>query len=286
MGTYVVGDIQGCLQPLKCLLRAVRFNPDRDVLWSVGDIVNRGPKSLKSLRFLYKMRRSLVVVLGNHDLHLLAVAAGVRQPSRSDTLDKILAARDRDKLLDWLAQLPLIHHEHGHTLVHAGIPPQWTLQQAMGYAREVETALRGPDRVAFLQTMYGNEPARWSDDLTGMARLRVITNYLTRMRFCTPDGTLDLVSKGDTPTPGVANLGNQKVSAWFSHPQRKTAADRILFGHWATLAGLSSNANAIALDTGCVWNGSLSLYHLESGTWTRCACHNGRCRGKAVTSRA
>jgi bis(5'-nucleosyl)-tetraphosphatase (symmetrical) len=189
-------------------------------------------------------------------------------------------------LLDWLAQQPLIHHEHGHTLVHAGIPPQWTVQDAIGYAREVETALRGPDRVAFLQTMYGNEPARWSDDLTGMARLRVITNYLTRMRFCTPDGTLDLVSKGDVPTPGVANLGNQKVSAWFSHPQRKTAADRILFGHWATLAGLSSNANAIALDTGCVWNGSLSLYQLESGTWTRCACHNGRCRGKAVTSSA
>lgn len=286
MGTYVVGDIQGCLQPLKCLLRAVHFNPDSDVLWSVGDIVNRGPKSLKALRFLYKMRRSLVVVLGNHDLHLLAVAAGVRQPSRSDTLDKILAARDRDKLLNWLAQQPLLHHEHGHTLVHAGIAPQWTLQQAMGYAREVEAALRGPDRVAFLQTMYGNEPARWSDDLTGMARLRVITNYLTRMRFCTPDGTLDLVSKGDTPTPGVANLGNQKVSAWFSHPQRKTAADRILFGHWATLAGLSSNANAIALDTGCVWNGSLSLYHLESGTWTRCGCHNGRCREKPIPSRS
>jgi bis(5'-nucleosyl)-tetraphosphatase (symmetrical) len=286
MGTYVVGDIQGCLQPLQSLLRAVRFNPDSDVLWSVGDIVNRGPKSLKSLRFLYKMRHSLVVVLGNHDLHLLAVAAGVRKASRSDTFDKILAARDRDELLEWLAQRPLIHHEHGHTLVHAGIPPQWTLQEAMGYAQEVETVLRGPDRAAFLQNMYGNEPAVWSDQLTGMARLRVITNYLTRMRFCTADGTLDLISKGDTPTPGVANLGNQKVSAWFSHAQRKTAADRILFGHWAMLAGLSNNPNAIALDTGCVWNGSLSLYHLESGAWTRCACHDGKCRGKAVTSRA
>lgn len=283
MSTYVVGDIQGCLQPLKCLLRAVKFKPDKDVLWSVGDIVNRGPKSLKSLRFLYKMRRSLVVVLGNHDLHLLAVAAGAREASRSDTLDKILAAPDREELLNWLAQQPLIHHEHGHTLVHAGIPPQWTIEQAMSYAREVETVLRSTDCVAFLKTMYGNEPACWSDDLTGMTRLRVITNYLTRMRFCTPDGTLDLVSKGSSPTPGVANLGNQKVTAWFGHPQRKTANDRILFGHWATLSGLSNNPNAIALDTGCVWNGAMSLYHLETGAWTRCACHDGKCREKPAT---
>jgi bis(5'-nucleosyl)-tetraphosphatase (symmetrical) len=284
VSTYVVGDLQGCLQPLQCLLRAVKFKPDRDVLWSVGDLVNRGPKSLKTLRFLYKMRSSLVTVLGNHDLHLLAVAAGVRSASRSDTLDNILAARDRDELLEWLARQPLIHHEHGHTLVHAGIPPQWTLTQARAYAREVEQALRGPDRNTFLETMYGNQPAQWSDDLTGMARLRVITNYLTRMRFCTPDGTLDLISKDSSPTPGIANLGNQKVAAWFSHPQRKTANERILFGHWATLAGLSGDPNAIALDTGCVWNGAMSLYHLESQTWTRCACRDGKCRGKPVTS--
>src|SRR5262245_12179958 len=145
MSTYAVGDIQGCLQPLKCLLRTVKFNADNDVLWSVGDIVNRGPKSLGALRFLYKMRHNLVVVLGNHELHLLALAAGVRQPSRSDTLDKILNAPDREELLAWLAQQPLMHYEHGHTLVHAGIPPQWTLQQALGYAREVEAALRGSD---------------------------------------------------------------------------------------------------------------------------------------------
>ncbi len=285
MSTYVVGDIQGCLQPLKCLLRAVNFNLDKDVLWSVGDIVNRGPKSLNALRFLYKMRHRLVVVLGNHDLHLLAVAAGVRQPSRSDTFDKILQAADREELLHWLAQQPLIHHEHAHTLVHAGIPPQWTVQQAIGYAREVEAVLRGPDRVTFLGAMYGNEPAQWSDDLSGMARLRVITNYLTRMRYCTSEGVLDLESKGSTPIPGVANLGNRKVSAWFSHKERKTANDRILFGHWATIAGHTDNPNAIALDTGCVWNGALSLYHLESGQWTRCACSGGKCRDKAVTSR-
>jgi bis(5'-nucleosyl)-tetraphosphatase (symmetrical) len=284
MSTYVVGDIQGCLQPLKCLLAAVRFNPDKDMLWSVGDIVNRGPKSLEALRFLYKMRQNLIVVLGNHDLHLLAVAAGVRQPSRSDTFDKILKASDREELLHWLAQQPLMHHERGHTLVHAGIPPQWTVQQAMGYAREVEAALRGPDHASFLGAMYGNEPALWSDDLTGMARLRVITNYLTRMRFCTKEGILDLQSKGDTPIPGAANLGNRKVTAWFNHKERKTCDDRVLFGHWATLNGHTDNPNAIALDTGCVWNGALSLYHLESGQWTRCACSAGKCSGKAVTS--
>ncbi len=285
MSTYVVGDIQGCLQPLKCLLRAVKFNADKDTLWSVGDIVNRGPKSLDALRFLYKMRENLVVVLGNHDLHLLGVAAGVRQPSRSDTLDKILKAPDRQELLHWLAQQPLIHNEHGYTLVHAGIPPQWSVQQAMGYAREVEAVLRGPDRDTFLGAMYGNEPALWSDDLSGMTRLRVITNYLTRMRFCTKTGTLDLQSKGSSPLPTVPNLGHEKVAAWFSHKERKTTDDRILFGHWATIAGRTDTPNAIALDTGCVWNGALSLYHLESGQWTRCACSAGKCRGKPVTSR-
>jgi len=285
MSTYVVGDIQGCLQPLECLLRAVQFNPDKDVLWSVGDIVNRGPKSLNALRFLYKMRKNLIVVLGNHDLHLLAVAAGVRQASRSDTLDKILKAPDREELLHWLVQQPLIHHERGHTLVHAGIPPQWSVQQAIGYAREVEAVLRSPDCVAFLGAMYGNEPAQWSDDLTGMARLRVITNYLTRMRYCTKQGKLDLESKGSSPTPGVPHLGNEPVSAWFSYTERKTADDRILFGHWATIAGQTDHPNAIALDTGCVWNGALSLYHLDTGLWTRCACSAGKCRGKSVTSR-
>lgn len=284
MSTYVVGDIQGCLQPLKRLLRSVDFKPGRDVLWSVGDLVNRGPKSLKTLRYLHDMRDSLVVVLGNHDLHLLAVAAGVRKPGRSDTIDEILTAPDRDELLQWLAQQPLMHQQHGYTLVHAGIPPQWTAQQAMAYAGEVEAALRGPDRVEFLKTMYGNEPAQWSDDLLGMARLRVITNYLTRIRFCTAGGRLDLESKGTSPNPGLIARGEQALLPWYSHPQRKTADERILFGHWATIAGQTNSPNVIALDTGCVWNGALSLYHLESGQWTRCACRGGKCRGKAVTS--
>jgi len=273
VSTYVVGDIQGCLQPLKRLLRQVDFTPGRDVLWSVGDAVNRGPKCLNTLRFLYRMRDSLVMVLGNHDLHLLAVAAGVRPPNRSDTLDKILQSPDREELLNWLLHRPLIHHEHGYTMVHAGIPPQWSIKKAMKRAREVEHVLRSPDCLAFLKQMYGNEPNVWSKELIGMPRLRVITNYLTRMRYCTSDGVLDLESKGPSP-----NLGKQKVSAWFSHPGRKTAGDRILFGHWASIEGHTDSPNAIGLDTGCVWGGALSLLELESGQWTRCECREGKCR--------
>ena len=272
MSTYVVGDIQGCLKPLKCLLREVDFNPKKDVLWSVGDAVNRGPKSLKTLRFLYKMRKSLVMVLGNHDLHLLALAAGVRAPSRSDTLDKLLRAPDRDKLLKWLVKQPLVHHQHGYTMVHAGIPPQWTVKQAIAYGREVQGVLRSPDCVDFFKHMYGNEPAVWSDDLHGMERLRVITNYLTRMRYCDKDGVLDLESKGPHPDPGKPAHGPKKVSAWFSHPKRKAAADRILFGHWASIQGHTNSLNAIGLDTGCVWGGYMSLFELDTGQLTRCDC--------------
>ena len=271
VSTYVVGDIQGCLKPLKCLLKEVDFKPGKDTLWSVGDIVNRGPKCLKTLRFLYKMRKNLVLVLGNHDLHLLAVAAGVRAPSRSDTLDKILAAPDREKLLGWLIRQPLLHRQHGHTLVHAGIPPQWSTDEAAAYAAEVEAVLRSPDCVEFFRQMYGNEPTVWSEELRGLERLRVITNYLTRMRYCTKDGVLDLESKGASPD---SQLDGRKVSAWFSHPKRKTVYDRILFGHWASIEGQTDSPNAIALDTGCVWGGALSLYKLETGKWTRCECED------------
>jgi bis(5'-nucleosyl)-tetraphosphatase (symmetrical) len=273
MSTYVVGDIQGCLQPLKCLLRQVAFDPAKDVLWSVGDIVNRGPRCLKTLRFLYNMRDSLVMVLGNHDLHLLAVAAGVRKPSRTDTLEKILAAPDREELLNWLLHRPLIHHEHGYTMVHAGIPPQWSVKQAIKRAREVEAVLQSEQCTEFFRTMYGNEPAVWSKDLVGMERLRVITNYLTRMRYCTSEGWLDLVSKGPE-----APCNGKKVSAWFSHPNRKTRDDKILFGHWASLEGLTDSPNVIGLDTGCVWGGSLSLYCLDTQQWTRCQCKGGKCQ--------
>jgi len=270
MSTYAVGDIQGCLQPLKCLLERVRFNPDRDQLWSVGDIVNRGPKCLKTLRFLYDRRDNLKLVLGNHDLHLLAVATGARAPSKSDTLKEILAAPDRDKLLDWLLRHPLVYHEGGHTLVHAGIPPMWSVDEALARSREVEAALQGPACSEFFHDMYGNEPAIWSEALTGIPRLRAITNYFTRMRFCTPEGELDLTNKGSEPG------ARKDMAPWFSHPERKARSERILFGHWASLEGKAEGDNVIGLDTGCVWGGSLSLYCLETGAWTRCRCKNGR----------
>ncbi len=271
MATYVVGDLQGCLQPLKCLLRQVEFQPGRDVLWSVGDVVNRGPKCLKTLRFLYRMRDSLRMVLGNHDLHLLAVASGARPMNRSDTLQKILDAPDREELLAWLLHQPLLYREHGWTMVHAGIPPQWSIDQAAGYAEEVEAVLRSEHCVEFFRNMYGNTPDLWSEELAGMTRLRVITNYLTRMRYCSSDGVLDLESKGPSPNAG------KKVSAWFSHPHRKTSQDWILFGHWASIEGRTDTPFAIGLDTGCVWGGCLSLYELETGKWLRCPCRNGRC---------
>jgi len=272
MSTYVVGDIQGCLKPLKCLLKEVHFNPEHDMLWSVGDVVNRGPNCLKTLRFLYKIRKSLVMVLGNHDLHLLAVAAGVRSPSRSDTLDKILNAPDRDKLLKWLVKRPLVHQQYGYTMVHAGIPPQWSVSQAMSYGKEVHKVLKSPNCVQFFKQMYGDEPAIWSEELRGMERLRTITNYLTRMRFCDKNGVLDLQSKGSEPNPAEPGQKPTAVAPWFCHSNRKAAADRILFGHWASIAGHTNSLNAIGLDTGCVWGGHMSLYELETGQLRRCRC--------------
>ena len=273
MALYLIGDVQGCDRALERLLAAIDFSPSRDRLVLLGDLVNRGPDSLGVLRRVMALDGAARCVLGNHDLHLLGVAAGVRAPHRSDTFDKLLAAPDRDTLLDWLLHRPLIHREHGFTMVHAGIPPQWSVSQAMGYAGEVEAVLRSPDCLVFFQAMYGNEPAVWSDDLSGMTRLRVITNYLTRMRFCTKKGVLDLTSKGTTP-----NKSKKKLAPWFAHPGRKTAGDKILFGHWASLEGVTGNPNAIALDTGCVWGRKLSLYQLETGQWTQCQCRNGKCR--------
>jgi bis(5'-nucleosyl)-tetraphosphatase (symmetrical) len=272
MTTYAVGDIQGCLEPLKCLLESVEFDPSKDKLWSVGDIVNRGPSCLDTLRYFYSLRESLVMVLGNHDLHLLAVAAGVRKPHRSDTFDEILSAADRDTLLDWLRQQPLVHHENGHTLVHAGIPPQWSVQESVNYAAEVSSALQGTDPVEFFSQMYGNEPATWSESLTGMTRLRVITNYLTRMRFCTASGELDLQSKRATPDAEALSTHGPDLAPWFTHRDPESSGEKILFGHWASLQGHTGSDRIIGLDTGCVWGGTMSLYALESRTWTHCDC--------------
>lgn len=269
MAVYAVGDLQGCLKPLQCLLEQVSFDPAHDQLWLVGDLVNRGPQSLQTLRFLFSIRHAVTCVLGNHDLHLLAVAHNIERMKKGDTLQEILDAPDRADLLDWLRMQKLVHHdaERKVTLVHAGIPPQWTLSKALRRAAEVEEVLRDDARLPlFLDGMYGNEPAKWSKELHGIARLRVITNYFTRMRFCTADGTLDLKSKegiGSAP-PGFA--------PWFSHPQRKMHGEKIIFGHWAALEGHCQEPGLYALDTGCVWGGAMTLLDVDSGQLHRCTC--------------
>ena len=270
MATYVVGDIQGCFGPFQCLLDQVEFNPNKDRLWSVGDLVNRGPDNLKTLRWFYAHRDNVTMVLGNHDLHLLAVSAGARKPSRKDNFDDILDAPDRETLIEWLHFQPLAHHESDVTMVHAGIPPLWSIADTLQRASEVETVLQGARCVEFLTEMYGNEPHVWDDQLSGLTRLRVITNYLTRMRYCTRKGKLDLVSKGSQPIPDA--LQGKKVAPWFSHKNRLTRGEKILFGHWASLEGFTDDRHTIALDTGCVWGRSLTLYHLETGERISCDC--------------
>lgn len=270
MSVYAVGDLQGCLQPLQCLLKEVAFDPAKDRLWLVGDLVNRGPQSLATLRFLYAMRDSLICVLGNHDLHLLAVAHNRERLKKADTLQEILDAPDRDELLNWLRQQPLLHYdaERDTLLVHAGIPPQWTLSKALKRAAEVQDALRDDARLPlFLEGMYGNQPARWDKGLRGIERLRVITNYLTRMRFCSADGSLELKSKEglDSAPAGFA--------PWFSYANRKTRKHKIIFGHWAALEGRCSQPNLFALDSGCVWGGAMTLLNLDSGAKHLCHCH-------------
>ncbi|MDH4555312.1 symmetrical bis(5'-nucleosyl)-tetraphosphatase [Pseudomonas sp. BN417] len=273
MAAYAVGDLQGCLDQLKCLLERVRFDPARDRLWLVGDLVNRGPKSLETLRFLYSIRESLVCVLGNHDLHLLAVAHNIERLRKADTLREIIDAPDSAELLDWLRRQKLLHHdeERDIAMVHAGIPPQWTLKKALKRAAEVEEALQDDARLPlFLDGMYGNEPDKWDKDLHGAARLRVITNYFTRMRFCRVDGTLDLKSKEglDTAPPGFA--------PWFSIPGRKTRGQKIIFGHWAALEGKCDEPDLFALDTGCVWGGAMTLLNIDSGERQSCSCEENR----------
>ena len=269
MTLYAVGDLQGCLDPLKCLLDEVAFDPGRDRLWLVGDLVNRGPQSLETLRFLHAMRDAITCVLGNHDLHLLAVAHNVERLKKNDTLQEILDAPDRDTLLDWLRRQKLLHYDETRriAMVHAGIPPQWTLHKALQRAAEVEEVLRDDGRLPlFLEGMYGNEPSKWNKRLTGLPRLRVITNYFTRMRFCRADGTLDLKSKEG------ADKAPQGFAPWFSHPQRKTRGQRILFGHWAALEGRVDVPDVDALDTGCVWGNGMTLLNLDSGVRHRCDC--------------
>ena len=254
---YLIGDVQGCCSALQRLLATLDFSPSRDHVVVLGDLVNRGPDSLGTLRLLRDLGDSATCLLGNHDLHLLAVAHGIRKAHRSDTLTAILDAPDRNAWIDWVRHRRLALHEHGWLMVHAGVPPQWSLEATLQLAAEVEQRLRGPDLYAFLAVMYGNQPDRWSDALEGPDRLRFAINALTRARFVTADGTLDFETKegaGSAP-PGLV--------PWFEHPQRQTAGVPMAFGHWSTL-GLIHRPDLLALDTGCVWGGRLSAARLDA----------------------
>jgi bis(5'-nucleosyl)-tetraphosphatase (symmetrical) len=258
---YAIGDVQGCFEELRTLISRIGFSADRDRLWFVGDLVNRGPRSLETLRFVRALGDNAVVVLGNHDLHLLAVALGSRRKRKSDTLDDILEARDRDALLEWLMTRPLVHRENRDLLVHAGLVPQWSADLAVTLAGEVESALRKDPRQLF-DHMYGDEPNRWSESLTGTDRLRFVINVLTRLRVCTSEGRFDLKMKGKPPEPHKA--GEQAAfRAWFDIESRKSRDARIVFGHWSAL-GLVLAPGLVGLDTGCVWGSALTAYDLDT----------------------
>lgn len=271
MATYAVGDLQGCYDEFLRLLEAIRFEPTRDRLWLCGDLVNRGPLSLEALRFVRNLGDSAVAVLGNHDLHLLAVALSGKSPNRKDTLDPILRAPDRDELLSWLRERPLMHHdaELGWALVHAGLPPQWDIELALRMAGDAASALRGPGGTVLLTGMYGDDPDLWSEDLGETERLRFTINALTRLRFCDPQGRLRLKPKG---APADAPPG---VMPWFRVPGRRSANARIIFGHWSALGQIQwPDYNVWGLDTGCVWGGQLTALCLETGKLQHCACRN------------
>jgi len=258
MTLYAIGDIQGCARPFDALLAAIDFDPARDRLWLVGDLVNRGPDSLAALRRVIELGDAATTVLGNHDLHLLAAAAGIRRPSPRDTLRPVLEAPDRDALLDWLRRRPLLYHDEaaGRVLVHAGIPPRWTVADAKRAAREVETELAGPGWRDALAEMYGDEPSRWSPGLAKSERLRYTINALTRMRFCTRDGRLDLEHNGP---PGSQP---PHLVPWFDVPDRAARDVHIVCGHWSAL-GLLLRPDVTALDTGCVWGRALTAVPLD-----------------------
>ncbi|CAM3543291.1 symmetrical bis(5'-nucleosyl)-tetraphosphatase [Parendozoicomonas haliclonae] len=257
MTTYAVGDIQGCYDALRRLLDKIDFDEDKDKLWVAGDLVNRGPASAETLRYLKGLGENCTAVLGNHDLHLLAIAAGARKPKRGDTAAEVLDAPDSHELLEWLRFRPFVHHSEKHhcLMVHAGVPPIWDEDKILRRAAELEAAIQGPDSHDFFMHMYGNQPDHWSKDLTGNDRLRMIANYFTRMRFCSADGTLELDSKGNIPPRGFA--------PWFLHKHKRSKDLTVLFGHWAALEGRVFKKGYEALDTGCVWGGQLTVMRIK-----------------------
>jgi bis(5'-nucleosyl)-tetraphosphatase (symmetrical) len=255
MALYLIGDVQGCDAALARLLEKIAFSPSRDTLYLLGDLVNRGPDSAGVVRRLMAYGDAAQCLLGNHDLSLLAVAHGRRAPHRNDTMDQLLMASDRGEMLDWMRHRRMAIQAHGLLMVHGGVLPQWDTAQVLTLAAEVEETLRGAAMVDFLSEMFGNEPAQWDDALRGAGRLRVIVNALTRLRFCTPGGVMDLKASGglaDAP-PGYL--------PWFDVPGRRTAQATVAFGHWSTL-GFLQRPDIISLDTGCVWGGCLSALRL------------------------
>jgi len=267
MAIYAIGDVQGCYDELLQLLDKISFNADRDRIWFTGDLVNRGPKSLKTLRLVRAMGANATVVLGNHDLHLLATACHHHKPSKKDTLDDILTASDRDKLIDWLRFRPLIHVDDDLDLVmvHAGLHPDWSVNRAKSLAHEVESVLRSNKHRAFYKHMYGDKPRMWSESLKSWPRLRFITNIFTRLRYCDKTGKTSMNTKG---IPGTQPAG---LHPWFEIEHRRSKNDQIIFGHWSTLALVKDYPfnNVYPLDTGCLWGGKLTALRIDEKPFSR-----------------
>lgn len=259
MATYAIGDVQGCFDPLRRLVDALPFDPANDRLWFVGDLVNRGPQSLEVLRFVKALGAAATVVLGNHDLHLVMQAEGFGRANKEDTLGPVLAAADRDELLAWLRARPLFHADGNWAMVHAGLLPAWSVHQAQALSDEVSAALQAPDYREFLAHMWGSEPAAWCDDLVGWERLRVIVNAMTRMRYVTPEGAMELRAAGSKSPPGQGPAG---CLPWFSVAGRVSEGQVIVCGHWSAL-GYHEEPNLLAIDTGCLWGGTLTAVRLE-----------------------
>lgn len=272
MSTYAIGDIQGCFFALEKLLEKIAFDRENDVLWFTGDLVNRGPQSLETLRFIKRLGNRQKIVLGNHDLHLLAMAHGAHAGWPDDTLTPILKAPDREELINWLLHQPLLHHDEtlGFTMVHAGFAPRWDLSLAKKLAGEVEDILQSNQRHDFFHAMYGNEPTHWDNNLHGWDRIRCIVNYFTRVRFCHPDGSLELKTKENM------RLEQTHLIPWFNLPNRLSAQLKIVFGHWAALGGATHTPNTFALDTGCVWGYCLTAMRLEDQECIYVSCNDSR----------
>jgi len=266
MAIYAIGDIQGCFYSFQSLLKKIQFNPANDQLWLVGDLINRGSGSLEVLRWIFDHQSSIITVLGNHDLHTLVVAEGFVSAHRSDTIKELLDAPDAYELLTWLRHQPLLHFEHEHLMVHAGLLPKWTSLNAQLLAQEVQQALRAENYRDFLKHLYGNQPAGWDDALIGWDRLRVITNAMTRLRICTESGDMEFKFKGE--------LANQPdgFMPWFEVPGRASIDTKIIFGHWSALGVYIAN-NVYALDSGCLWGGALTALRLDDKAVFQVPCH-------------